>query len=322
MATEFEKALNGVTYFFPSEKGKVPVGLLDWVFTIKNNNMRIRYFSFLDGEEITKENYLSFCKLMKDLIDRKEYLTTDHLFVSVEIDDNVVCIYVSLDNSVRSNMNAHPLYKRLVELCKVVSICVNKFKKEGKECLIFFSESCRPSFDGGDLNNRLNEVNWFRMRQDICRYCDLEYLGESTNNDDPNGMAFGVSAFCTLGCISQIDGIFPRRILTEGFGSGALGVKFVSKKIVWGIHFPLDFKNQGTENYGSKAMVGLSKIMQTHQFSILALGDFNTIPGKIMQSIVAAIPENMELKGGDFPTYFGSYYDTVVPREGETWIPI
>jgi hypothetical protein len=319
----YEKSLNGITHAlsFTEKNGYVPCDPFDHVLVFKEKNVKIKFLSFLDGSEVTEENYLLFCEEIKKLIACKEYPTTDHLFISVEV-DNVVCLYVSLDNSVRANNYGYALYKRLPKLCEVVSTCISNFNNKGKECLVFFSESCRPSFDGCDLNNRINEMSWFKMRQEISRCCKLEYLGECTNNEDPNCMAFGVSAFCTAGCISEINGILPRRILTEGYGSGALGVKFQSGKIIWGIHFPVDFKNSGTENFGYKAMVRLSKIMETHQGSILAMGDFNTIPGKIIQSIAPAILENMELLHWNFPTYFGSYYDTIMPREGETWILI
>jgi hypothetical protein len=93
----------------------------------------------------------------------------------------------------------------------------------------------------------------------------------------------------------------------------------MSGQIVWGIHFPLDFKNSGLENMGAKAMIGLCQTMKTYRGSVLAMGDFNTIPGKILSSIVSTIPSDMELLSWDFPTFFGAFYDTVDAREGEVW---
>jgi len=103
-------------------------------------------------------------------------------------------LYVSLDNSVRANINGHPLKDHLPEFCDVITTFIIEC---GGECVIFFSESCRPSFDGGNLNDKKNEMSWFKIRQSIEKQCGLYYLGECTNNDDPCCMAFGVSAFCT-----------------------------------------------------------------------------------------------------------------------------
>jgi hypothetical protein len=190
--------------------------------------------------------------------------------------------------------------------------------------VIFFSESCRSSFDGGNLSDRKNEMSWFKIRQYIETQCDssssLHYLGECANNDDPNNMAFGVSAFCTKGYLELIENILPRRILTEGFGSGALGIKFTDGSIVWGIHFPLDFKGKGANNLGAKAMAGLCHLMKTQIGSICAIGDFNTIPGEITECIKDAIMPGMHFIIENQLTFFGAFYDSV--KTDDKWIPI
>jgi len=320
--TEYEKSLCGTNYAlsYSEENGYVPCSPLDHVLAFKGDNIKIRFFSVLDGTEINKENLPHLCAEVKDLISNKKYPTTDHLFISTEINDTVF-LYVSLDNSVRANINGFPLYKRIDKLCEVVHNCISSFGSE-KNCVVFFSESCRSSFDGSDINNKINEMSWFKLRQKICHCCELEYLGECSNNDDSSCMSFGVSAFCTKKSTSCIDGVIPCRILTEGFGSGALGIKLISGEIIWGIHFPLDFKNTGPDNLGAKAMAGLVKVLTTYRGSILAMGDFNTIPGKIMQYILQAVPDNMELLSWNFPTFFGAFYDKVQPRDNEEWILI
>ena len=44
----------------------------------------------------------------------------------------------------------------------------------------------------------------------------------------------------------------------------------------------------------------------------------NTIPGN-PESVVRAIPEKMELKSPTFPTFYGSYYNTVNHQSSEVW---
>jgi hypothetical protein len=316
----YQKTLKGISYALSSQDGSfVPCSILDHILTFKGsrNNLKIRFFSFLDGTEINQENVHLYIEKIREQISKREYATTDHLLSSVKV-ANVTFLYVSLNNSVRSSANGFPLYKRLKKLCQVISTCISNLGPNTK-CVVFFSESCCPSFEGGDPLNRINEVSWFNIRRVICRLCGLEYLGECSSNDDPNCMSFGVSAFCLPNCMDDIVGIIPRRILAEDFGSGAVGIKLISGEIIWGVHIPHDFVSIGAHNLGAKAMIGLCKVMETHQGSILAIGDFNTIPGEITQSIAAVIPENMELLFWDFPTFYGSFYDQIKPRDGEVW---
>ena len=221
-------------------------------------------------------------------------------------------LYVSLDNSVRSNKAGHPLYTRLDAICNVVTTIIEK----NQEVVVFFSESCRPSFllDANDMKQ--NVVSWLDMRKTICKLCGLTFLAEKRNNEDPSGMSFGVSAFERC---SKIDTYFSRNILSEGFGSVALGVKLNTGSICWGIHFPLDFRGQASDNLGYKAMVGLQNVFEEYNGSYCALGDFNTIAGNIENAILNALKPSFELIGGDVYTFFGGYYDTI---QEQNWEPL
>jgi len=317
MSFGLENSLNGVSYGieFPGADDYVPCSTLDHVLKFKNDNLSIRFHSFLDGTIINTNNIKSFIDQVKSNIYDKKYPTTDHLFISVDFSEKLNILYVSLDNSVRANMNGFALYRRLNKLIEVV---MKTIKLLNKECVVFFSESCRPSFDG-DMNNKTNEISGFKIRQIIEQ--ELYYLGECTNNEDTNLMAFGVSAFCTKEAKLHINNIIPVKILKDGFGSAALGIQ-IENSIVWGIHFPLDFKNKGDENMGSKTMCNLCETMKKYKGSKFALGDFNTIPGEIIYSIIKVIPGDMELTSWDIPTFIGAYYDRVKSREGELWIMV
>jgi hypothetical protein len=120
----------------------------------------------------------------------------------------------------------------------------------------------------------------------------LTFLSECTNINDTNGMLFGVVIFSTNTVMNHIHNIFPRKILAEGFGSGVVGVKMLSNEIVWDIHFLLNFK---FNNLGANAMKRLVKTLKTYNDSVCAIGDFNTIPGKIMQCIKKVIPESQKV---------------------------
>ena len=291
-----------------SDGSVVPASPLDNILSYSSyENIKYDFHSLLTGQKLTKSNITDFYKNIVENVNNKQYPTTDHLPLSVDVNGVKMC-YVSLDNSVRANINGFPLKNRLSSLCQMVR---NMIFNCGSECIIFFSESCRPSFDGGNLNDRKNEMSWFKIREFISDNSDLYYLGECSNNEASNNMAFGVSAFCTQGIKSSIENVLPRRILTEGVGSGALGIQLTSGKIVWGINFPIDLKSIGDENLGAKAMMGLCKLMESHKRSYCAIGDFNTIPGQIRQSITQAIVPNMKFVVEYQITFFGSFYDTV-----------
>ena len=245
------------------------------------------------------------------------YPTTDHLITCVKI-NGVHFLYVSLDNSVRANMNNHPLYMRLVTICEVVDKIIRSLDDK---CIVFFSESCRPSFNGG-MDVKENLTSWLSMRRIISKICKLNFLIEKRNNDDYSDMLFGISVFYTNEVESVIQTYFCRSILSEGFGSVTVGIKMVTSEIIWGIHFPLDFKGYGKDNMGYKTMINLQELMNEFKGSVCAFGDFNTIPGAITNAINQAILSNFEFVFENELTFFGSFYDTIPIKNDEIWTSI
>lgn len=286
---------------FAYDKSIVPASKLDNILVPKGNNLEYQLFNPLDGKELTKENRKEFYKQVYENAKNKIYETTDHVITMIKVDD-IYFIYVSLDNSMRSNNNSSPLTKRLSNLCAVV----NMVKALYSNCVIFFSESCRPSpfivegkFEG--------EMNWLEMRKVIQEKCNLVYISDKRNNEDPSGMSFGLSAFA--GHNVTIQNYFGVKICRTGFGSVALGVK-VNNKIVWAIHFPLNFKEQGEKNPSFETMINLKKLFTSYPGSICAFGDFNTIPGNIENTIKLAKEDDFDFLLDEL-TFFGSHYDTI-----------
>ena len=299
--------------------GKVnPASALDNILALSTADIEYYFLCLLTGKKLTDQERPALYSKLREQIAKKEYTTTDHLPICVKVGGHFF-LYVSLDNSVRANQNFSALKNgRLANICELVR---NAIAECGDKCVVFFSESCRPSFDGADLSNRLDERSWFQMRAQIEELTSLYYLSECSNNEDPSGMAFGVSAFCTVSMKGSIHSVLPRHILSEGFGSGCVGVKLITSEIVWGIHFPLDFKNKGSDNLGAKTMVNLCNLMDSHVGSICAIGDYNLIPGPITESINQAISPNKKfIVKADELSFFGSYPDKIVPRDGEEWI--
>lgn len=298
----------------------VPASPLDNILTVLSLTVsiqNIKLFDFIAGEELTPKNREAFYKRVVENAKNKIYETTDHLITCVQI-AGIYFLYVSLDNSVRSNMNGSPLYMRLVALCEMLNKIISYLN--GK-CVVFFSESCRPSFLGG-MNDKQNLTSWFSMRRKIEKMCSLNYITEKRNNDDQSDMSFGVSVFCTDLVLDNIATYFVKSVLTEGFGSAAVGVKLKSGEIVWGIHFPLDFKGDGVENLNYKTMVNLQNLMKEYKGSVCAIGDFNTIPGKIADLVEKARTSEFEfiLKGE--LTFFGAYYDTIPYKAEDKWVSL
>jgi hypothetical protein len=294
----------------------VPASYLDRILGFSENNLEVTYYSPYD-DNVKIEDWNKLYATASNLVEERIYKTIDHLPFSVKITKNDkgynVC-YLSLDNSVRANSNGSPLKLRLPEICKLITRIIS----EVQDCVMLFSESLRPSFDGSNINDRKNEMLWAEIKDYISEQCKLKYLGAGSNNDDL--MSFGVSAFCTYSYVDEIKEVIPKRILTEGFGSGCIGIRFNDDTLVWGIHFPLDFKNKADANMGYKAMKGLCDLMKHTEGSVCALGDFNTILGYIEDAINSAIdPELKFLYVQDILTFFGAYYDTIQPREGEHW---
>ena len=301
-----QAAANTISYHYVENDQKYcPVSTLDHTLCFKDNLVEPRFFSFLDGSEITNETMPAFLERVTKDAQENRYENTDHLFTLIEV-GSVSFLYVSLDNSVRANSNGHPLSGRLNNICDAVAMCLEKLER----CVVFFSESCRE----------FPNVSWFKIRQTISERCGLKYLGECANNEDACSMAFGISAFCTEACVDLIYAILPRHISTFEFGSGSVGVKLVTGEIVWGIHFPIDFRRTGDENSQFKAMTGLVDVMRKHEGSVAAIGDFNTIPGNPIIGTVGAIPDDMEMLGWDLPTFFGAFYDVIPAGRGDDWV--
>ena len=302
-----------------------PASALDNVLKAKtyDKDLHLQFYDIFDGSVLnSKEKIDTMMERLADRNENKQYETTDHLIYSIEI-NGFMFLYASLDNSVRSNMNAYPLaHTRLQNLMEVVSSIVSQ---SDNECAVFFSESCRPSFYGHP-NERTNEVTWLNIRNTISGLTSLDFLTEKRNNDDFSGLSFGVSVWTTPGANSFIDKYFAHNILDAGFGSGTVGVQLKTGEIVWGVHFPIDFKNTGSENNCYKAMTSLQQVMDTYTGSVCAFGDMNTISGEMNDAVRLAVRNNgkYELMLSGVNTFFGAFYDTVdsVARSDVTWIPV
>ena len=205
--TQYKKNDLNITFFFYRKKMSnkqysnhavmvddghvVPASPLDNVLKFKNgDDLDVSLFDFLNGDRVTSENRQEFYKAVVNNVKNKHYPTTDHLITCVKIDD-LYCVYFPLDNSVRANMNYHPLHKRLPNICQIVNKIIDSLNGR---CVVFFSESCRPSFSGG-MNNKEQLTSWLSMRQIISTMCGLEFLTDKRNNEDPSDMSFGLSVF-------------------------------------------------------------------------------------------------------------------------------
>jgi hypothetical protein len=142
------------------------------------------------------------------------------------------------------------------------------------------SESGCSSFYG-NIGERRDEISWLEMRNVISEITGLKFFIEKCNNDVNSCMSFAVSAWISPGAEDIISKYHVQNILPAGFGSGMVGMCLKSGETVWGLHFPLDFKGDGEKNNNYIAMVELQKVMKAYPGSICAMGDFNTIPGKI-----------------------------------------
>lgn len=302
------------TFIYRYQDGSVvPASKLDHALVPKGVEVILTHHSFLDGHQLTDENRAEFYEQVGNNIANRVYPTTDHTFMCLTY-GKYKFLYVSLDNSVRANQNGYSLKNRLPELCRAIT----KFIKVcGGEGVLFLSESCRPSFDGG-MNEKSGMLSWSTIVRFIADTCNLSYLTEHPNNDTSNGMAFGISVFCIHDYNDKVYRALPRRITTEGIGSATIGITMDDGTMVWGVHFPIDFKGEGDQNLGAKAMVGLSNLMDAHPGSV-AFGDFNTIHGEIEESVMSAIPANKYLIGDDI-TFLGAFYDTV--KNDETWVAL
>lgn len=213
-----------------------PVSPLD-NFLIHNNfkDYNIKFYNIFTGNEL--KNQQDIDNLYEELLNNSNnscYTTTDHLIYGIEI-DSVQFLYVSLDNSVRSNINNFSLFhKRLHKLMDVVSVIL----KQSPNTIVFFSESCRPSFIGG-ISERKCEVSWLDIRNVIKSTTNMELITEARNNDDNSGLSFGISVW-SMPCVQEsIKIYYTKRILEEGFGSTAVEIK--NKQTCLGCSFTTRF---------------------------------------------------------------------------------
>lgn len=311
----------------------VPAGPLDNILFSKTNRHGIEacFYDFINGEIMTPETRDKFYQLVVDNAVVQHYPTTDHLITHVRINAlDVSFLYVSLDNSVKSNTNGLPLHTRLPSICQVLNKII---KSLNNRCIIFFSEACRPSFFWNNSKFTMEEfeskkkdiklISWEDMKKTISDICHLTYCAEQRTNKDDSDMSFGISTFCCEEVKNLIQSYHCHIIMTEGFGSSTVGVKMTTGEIVWGIHFPVDHSGKGAKNLGSKTMVNLQNLMKMHDRSICAFGDFNTIPGNIADAINQAISPEFEFMFQNELTFFGAFYDFIpVNLDDDKWVPL
>lgn len=301
------------SYLFRTGDNISPVSPLDnMLYHINCKEKKVRFYNYLNGDELNSRDEID--KFYEGLVKNAEtgkYATTDHLIYCVVI-GGVNFLYVSLDNSVRSNMNNMPLaHTRLDNLMIVLEKILTRIEKT----IVIFSESCRPSFYG-NITERKEEIAWLEMRKTISDRTNLQFITDKRNNEDLSSLSFGLSVWCTNDAYQCIDTYYNKSILDKGFGSVAIGIKLKSGEIVWGVHFPLDFKGKSSENLGAITMSNLIKMMNDYTGSVVAFGDMNTIPGDICQAIQnAANGSNYSLLLDDVYTFFGSYFDTIPMKE-------
>src|SRR5438093_1213236 len=107
------------TYYYPLEYTQGKKVVLDCLdrFLFKETSPIMRYYCPYTGTPLNRDTYEHSLFCAGDSV----YETTDHTPIEIEI-DGIRCLYVSLDNSVRANMNGHSLITRLEKLCKLVNI--------------------------------------------------------------------------------------------------------------------------------------------------------------------------------------------------------
>jgi len=271
----------------------------------------VKYWSCIDGKELVTE--VDWLELYEEAIARNvagTYTTTDHLILSIEV-GGVVFIYISLDNSCRSNQAGVPMKERRGGIFGIIKHVIDQ--QGGAPCVVFTSEGSRPLFTGANVQDDPNPLYWLEFRNELEEYCGVRFLTERKNN--PHVMAFSVSSFYTPGARPMIANYTSMDILGEGFGCAALLVTLRSGESIMATHFPLDFKRTGTDNYNAIAMKTLQSVMKEHN-ATHCMGDFNKVPGPIQDCMMAAIePEFkfMSREDSRMITFFPSYFDALPP---------
>lgn len=100
---------------------------------------------------------------------------------------------------------------RLDALCKIINKIVSSL---GDKCIVFFSESCKPSFLG-TMDNKQHLVSWLSMRKKIEELCGFVYITESRNNENSNDMSLEVSVFSTKSAYEFIATYFLKNIFNR-----------------------------------------------------------------------------------------------------------
>ena len=311
----------------------VPCSPLDNV--LSQGDQSIKLFDPINGtlvytdDNTIEDAWTNFKNILTKNTESKTYETTDHMITVVELkvgDETYDIMYVSLDNSVRSNIEGCPLKKRIKNVCDLVNIVK---KQLGKNIVVFFSESYRPSFDGrvafktnedGTSEaswDKKDQMDWNDISKSISELCGVSYMGGKKNNEDE--LSFGISCFSTV--TSGGLNVSGHNILKEGFGSIAVVLEFQTGTKMAAIHFPLNFRGHGKENLGYKTMKNLLGFAKESNIEFV-FGDFNTVPGNIGDSIMLALEGEKYKFKLDVLTFFGSFYDVidiVTDKDLEDW---
>jgi len=300
-------------YLTKAEGKMTPCSNLDCILATKP--ITYKYLDPYDGLDITEETFPNVIRTARNQHVSKVYKTTDHsiILIEYEVDNKKInVLFFSLDSSVRANENGFPLYSRVDNLIELINKIIARL---GGDCLLFFSEACRPSFLG-PMNNRENIVSWTTIKdQIISGVKGLESVGDYPNNS--NEMSFGIAVF-SLGV--KVTDVFVENLMQKdnkpiGFGCSCVGIQLVDGSIIWGTHFPIDFKGIKEESNSYIVMARLVEVIKSYKSTIFAFGDFNMIPGNMEEAIILAFKtlktEDMNLIRSQFISFFPAYFDTI-----------
>lgn len=293
------------TFVYPLSvtQGKhCPVSYLDHVVfkrVTPEAKPNVQYYCPSTGLPLTAGRY----NLALSNASSKVYPGTDHAPFLLTVGGSRF-LYVSLDNSVRSNMNGHSLVStgRLQTICEIV--------KRISPNAVFYSEACRMAFEGGMQEQRY-PVYWTDMRDFITKETGMTFVNECTNNFDPSCMSFGVAMFAKD--VTLFKSVLPFNLLEEDkekgcYGSGAIVATLKTGVTVVGVHFPLDFARKGLDNNVGRAAGSLVTLLNKYE-TAYAMGDMNTVEGEMMNSVIIQLGSEWKITM-DVPTFFPSYYDT------------
>lgn len=321
-----QQAIKIITDLIDNKSKPIPLDNLDGIVIQPefNHEIKIKKFSVLDGSEIIDENE-ELLKLRKN-IDNEYYHSTDHFFILLTIiikkskfnlltseyhDQEINHLFVSLDNSVRSNINNEPLFLRIGNICNALKNVLRQIDN----CMIYFSESYRPSFMGKDLNTSQQIVRWAEIKRILEKKLKINFIEGRKNNDGE--LSFGITAFSFGNNIGLTDH-FSIGLNKTKFGSACIVVEYHGIRVIF-IHFPLDFINENEKNENYITACELFDIMDYYKCSV-AFGDFNLVPGNPKNGFMRAIEEkNKKLIPIDGNTFCGSYFDFAFVSNIDNW---